>query len=51
MFSHVACWGTHEFDGGREADFLGRKGEKCFVSKRGPMVFTAKVLVSWEWSN
>ena len=32
-------------------DFLGRKGVKCLVRRRGPMVLTAKVLVSWEWES
>lgn len=29
-------------------DFLGRKGVKCLVRRRGPMVFVAKVSVSWS---
>lgn len=40
-------WGEEE----RSRRFGGRKGEKCLVRRRGPMVLTAKVCWIWDWSN
>jgi len=54
-------WDSDRDDGGDDdeedvkggEDFRGRKGEKCFIIRRGPMVFTRKVCrifasSSWE---
>jgi len=44
MLSQTAWGGRLGEEVGRVVDFLGRKGVKCFASRRGPMVLIAKVL-------
>lgn len=48
ILSQTACEGREE-DGLRSSVLClaGRKGEKCFMRSKGPMVFTAKVCVRW----